>query len=149
MVNDLGYDYAFNYNDKDWFLNLSEASDGRLDIIFDNSGGDVMNQSLKIIGMNGIVLLCGSTSQYFEDEMKGPSNYIWLGTMRARLQGFVVFDYEARYNEARLNLSNWLKGNLIKMPNYIIDGSIDSFPSAFEDLFNGKNFGKMMIRLDD
>ena len=108
-----------------------------------------MNQSLKIIGMNGIVLLCGSTSQYFEDEIKGPSNYIWLGTMRARLQGFVVFDYEARYNEARLNLSNWLKDNLIKMPNYIIDGSIDSFPSAFEDLFNGKNFGKMMIRLDD
>ena len=35
------------------------------------------------------------------------------------------------------------------MPNYIIDGSIDSFPSAFEDLFNGKNFGKMMIKLDD
>ena len=149
LVNDLGYDYAFNYNDKDWFLKLTEASDGRLDIIFDNSGGDAMNQSLKIIGMNGIVLLCGSTSQYFEDEMKGPSNYIWLGTMRARLQGFVVFDYEARYNEARLNLSNWLKDNLIKMPNYIVDGSIDSFPSAFEDLFNGKNFGKMMIRLDD
>ena len=37
--------------------------------------------------------------------MKGPSNYIWLGTMRARLQGFVVFDYEASYIDARLNLS--------------------------------------------
>ena len=149
LVNELGYDYAFNYNDKDWFSKLKDASEGKLDIIFDNSGGEVMNQSLKIIGLNGIVLLCGSTSQYYEDEMKGPSNYIWLGTMRARLQGFVIFDYENRYNEARVNLGKWLKEDKIKMPNYIIESSIDAFPTAFEDLFSGKNFGKMILKLND
>ena len=108
-----------------------------------------MNESLKLIGMNGIVLLCGSTSQYFEDEMKGPSNYIWLGTMRASLQGFVIFDYESRYDEARINLAKWFKDNKIKMPNHIIESSIESFPSAFEDLFDGKNLGKMMLQLND
>lgn len=149
LVNELGYDYAFNYNDSGWLQNLKDASNGRLDIIFDNSGGDVMNESLKLIGMNGIVLLCGSTSQYFEDEMKGPSNYIWLGTMRASLQGFVIFDYESRYDEARINLANWFKDNKIKMPNHIIESSIESFPSAFEDLFDGKNLGKMMLQLND
>ena len=81
--------------------------------------------------------------------MKGPSNYIWLGTMRARLQGFVIFDYENRYNEARLNLAKWLKEDKIKMPNYIIESSIDAFPNAFEDLFSGKNFGKMILKLND
>ena len=45
LVNELGYDYAFNYNDKDWFSKLKDASEGKLDIIFDNSGGEVMNQS--------------------------------------------------------------------------------------------------------
>ena len=149
LVNELGYDYAFNYNDSGWLQNLKDASNGRLDIIFDNSGGDVMNESLKLIGMNGIVLLCGSTSQYFEDEMKGPSNYIWLGTMRASLQGFVIFDYESRYDEARINLAKWFKDNKIKMPNHIIESSIESFPSAFEDLFDGKNLGKMMLQLND
>ena len=142
LVNELGYDYAFNYNDKDWFSKLKDASEGKLDIIFDNSGGEVMNQSLKIIGLNGIVLLCGSTSQYYEDEMKGPSNYIWLGTMRARLQGFVIFDYENRYNEARVNLGKWLKEDKIKMPNYISRALLTLFLMLLKICFQEKTLGK-------
>ena len=53
------------------------------------------------------------------------------------------------YNEARVNLGKWLKEDKIKMPNFIIESSIDAFPNAFEDLFSGKNFGKMILKLND
>jgi hypothetical protein len=108
-----------------------------------------MDESLKIIGMKGIVLLCGSTSQYSENEIKGPNNYIWLGTMRSRLQGFVIFDYEDRYEEARINLSKWLNEKKLKMPTHLVEGDIDKFPEIFEDLYKGKNYGKFVLKLKD
>ena len=149
LIEELGYDHAINYKNKDWFEELSAVSDKRLDIIFDNTGGQVMDESLKIIGMKGIVLLCGSTSQYSENEIKGPNNYIWLGTMRARLQGFVIFDYEDRYEEARINLSKWLNEEKLKMPTHLVEGDIDKFPEIFEDLYKGKNYGKFVLKLND
>lgn len=147
LVDELGYDVAIDYHRDDWFAQLSAAAPDRLDVIFDNVGGEVMNQSLKLIGMNGIVLLCGSTSQYAAEEMKGPSNYIWLGTMRARLQGFVVFDYASQYALARKRMAGWIKSGRLKLPEYAFDGGVADFGRAFEQLYRGANRGKMLLRL--
>jgi len=76
---------------------MLEAAPDRIDAIFDNVGGPILNESLRLIGMKGTVLLCGATSQYTEEEVTGPSNYIWLGTMRARMQGFVVYDFAEKF----------------------------------------------------
>ena len=147
LVNELGYDVAINYNDENWYEQLEAAAPDRLNIIFDNTGGSVMNEALKLIAMHGVVLLCGSTSQYYQDEMSGPSNYIWLGSMRARLQGFVIFDYAERYTDARKKISQWIDNGSLKLPEFVCDGDIEDFPSAFKKLFEGKNFGKMLLKL--
>lgn len=147
LIDELGYDVAINYNDPDWFEQLERESPNRINIIFDNTGGFVMNESLKLIAMHGVVLLCGSTSQYTEDTMGGPSNYIWLGSMRARLQGFVIFDYIEKYPEARENMSKWINSGLLKIPEYSCEGDIEDFPKTFRKLFEGKNLGKMLLKL--
>ena len=69
--------------------------------------------------------------------------------MRARLQGFVIFDYEDRYEEARINLSKWLNEEKLKMPTHLIEGDIGKFPEIFEDLYKGKNYGKFVLQLND
>mgnify|MGYP001560819020 FL=1 len=147
LVEELGYDVAINYKDDDWYDQLLEAAPERLDVIFDNVGGEILDKSLKLIGMRGVVLLCGSTSQYTEEEMKGPSNYIWLGTMRARMQGFVIFDYVDRYSEARSRMATWIKTGLLKIPAHELAGDVDAFPEAFKQLYEGKNLGKMLLKL--
>ena len=147
LINELGYDIAINYNDPDWTAQLEKAAPDRLDVIFDNVGGTILNESLRLIGMRGIVLLCGSTSQYTEDNMTGPNNYIWLGTMRARMQGFVIFDYAEGYQQARLNMAKWVSEGKLKLPEHVIEGDVDAFPSAFQSLYEGENFGKMLVRL--
>lgn len=147
LVNELGYDVAINYNDSDWYDQLVAAAPERLDVIFDNVGGEILDKSLKLIGMRGVVLLCGSTSQYTEEEMKGPSNYIWLGTMRARMQGFVIFDYVERYSEARARMADWIKTGSLKIPSHELEGDVDAFPEAFKQLYEGKNLGKMLLKL--
>ncbi|MCP5184924.1 MAG: NADP-dependent oxidoreductase, partial [Pseudomonadales bacterium] len=147
LVEELGYDVAINYRHAGWFERLREAAPERLDVVFDNTGGDVMNQSLKLIGMHGTVLLCGSTSQYTEEAMQGPSNYIWLGTMRARLQGFVVFDYAARYAEARARMAGWIRDGRLKLPETAVEGDLSEFGAVFEQLYRGVNRGKMLLKL--
>ena len=147
LVEELGYDIAINYKDVDWYEQLVDAAPERLDVIFDNVGGSILDKSLRLIGMHGVVLLCGSTSQYSEEEMSGPSNYIWLGTMRARMQGFVIFDYAERYPEARAKMARWVRDGRLKIPSYEVAGDVDAFPEAFQQLYQGKNLGKMLLKL--
>ena len=147
LVDELGYDVAINYKDSDWYEQLVAAAPDKLDVIFDNVGGDILDQSLKLIGMRGVVLLCGSTSQYVAEEMTGPDNYIWLGTMRARMQGFVVFDYTERYPEARRRMAKWIANGSLKIPSFEVAGDVDQFPVAFQQLYQGKNLGKMLLKL--
>ena len=147
LVEELGYDIAINYKDVDWYEQLVNAAPERLDVIFDNVGGSILDESLRLIGMHGVVLLCGSTSQYSEEEMSGPSNYIWLGTMRARMQGFVIFDYAERYPEARAKMARWVRDGRLKIPSYEMAGDVDAFPEAFQQLYQGKNLGKMLLKL--
>lgn len=147
LTGTLGYDVAINYNDSDWFEQLNAAAPDRLDVIFDNVGGTILDESLRLIGMHGTVLLCGSTSQYSEEEMQGPRNYIWLGTMRARLQGFVIFDYAEQYPQARARMSRWINDGSLILSEHVRKGSVADYPAAFQALYEGENQGKMLLQL--
>ena len=147
LTETLGYHAAINYRDGDFYEQLAAAAPDRIDVIFDNVGGTVLDDSLKLIGMRGVVLLCGSTSQYTAENMAGPSNYIWLGTMRARMQGFVIFDYADRYAEARKRMAQWVEDGDLQLVEHLVDGDVDAFPVAFQQLYEGQNRGKMLVRL--
>lgn len=143
----LGYDHAINYNDGNLYEQLAAVAPERIDVIFDNVGGDILDESLRLINTRGVVLLCGSTSQYSQEEMLGPRNYIWLGTMRARMQGFVVFDYADRYAQARGRMSQWLSSGQLALPEHAVEGSVSDFPAVFKSMYEGENFGKTLVRL--
>lgn len=147
LTDTLGYHAAINYKNGGLYEQLAQAAPDRIDVIFDNVGGTVLDESLRLIGMRGVVLLCGSTSQYVADEMIGPSNYIWLGTMRARMQGFVIFDYADRYAQARQRMARWIAAGELKLVEHMVDGGVDAFPDAFRQLYEGENRGKMLVRL--
>lgn len=147
LTDEVGYDVAINYNKGDLYEALKEAAPDRIDVIFDNVGGPVLDESLRWIGMRGKVLLCGATSQYTEEKMVGPSNYIWLGTMRACMQGFVVFDYADQYEEARKQMSQWMKEGKLKMFEYVVDGDVGDYMDVFQQMYRGKNLGKTVVRM--
>jgi NADPH-dependent curcumin reductase CurA len=147
LTEELGYDIAINYRQGDLYEQLAAAAPERIDVIFDNVGGEVLDESLRLIAMRGVVLLCGSTSQYPAETMTGPNNYIWLGTMRARMQGFVIFDYAERYPEARRRMARWIADGSLKLADHVIDGDVGDFPDAFRQLYEGQNKGKMLVRL--
>lgn len=62
-------------------------------------------------------------------------------SMRIRMQGFVVFDYESKYAEARKELAQWLSQGKLKRKETVIKGGITKSEEALVALFEGRNTG--------
>ena len=117
-----------------------------VDVFFDNVGGETLNTVLPMMRMHGRIVICGAISQYNNTgPVKGPSNYMSLLVSRARMEGFVIFDYAKQYPEAIATMAGWLADGKLKSQEQIEDG-IENFPSVLLKLFDGGNFGKLILR---
>jgi NADPH-dependent curcumin reductase len=106
----------------------------------------VLDAALGRLSRGARVVICGAVSQYNESSMKGPSNYMALLVRRARMEGFVVFDYASRYPEAAREMGGWMAAGDLKSVEDIVDG-IETFPDTLLKLFRGENKGKLCLRV--
>ncbi len=146
LVDELGFDAAIDYKDQDLGEALREHCPKGIDVFFDNVGGETLNTVLPLLRMHGRVAICGAISQYNNTgPVSGPSNYLSLLVSRARMEGFVVFDFADRYPEAIAAMGAWLAAGKLKSKEQIEDG-IENFPAVLLKLFDGSNFGKLILR---
>ena len=146
VVDKYGFDACIDYKTEDVAKALKSACPDRIDIYFDNVGGSILEQALARIAMHGRILLCGAISQYNSAAMTGPSNYMNLLVQRARMEGFVVFDYAARFPEAIMEMMGWMQEGKLLLDEHIVEG-IDNFPEALRMLFDGRNKGKLVLKI--
>ncbi|RIB12052.1 zinc-binding dehydrogenase [Gigaspora rosea] len=146
LVDELGFDVALNYRDPDFAEQLTKATPNYIDVYFDNVGGDILNLCLKRIAKFARIVLCGAISQYNEKAYKGPSNYVSLIAQSGKMEGFIVYNYKDRYQEAVFELSEWLQQGKIKTRDYVVEG-LENAPQALLRLFKGENTGKMLIKI--
>ena len=150
IVDELGFDTAIDYRAGDVRKALRrEAPDG-IDVYFDNVGGEILDAALANLAMKARVVICGAISQYNnEGAMRGPANYMALLVRRARMEGFLVFDYAARYREAASEMGGWIAAGKLQSKEHIVRGTIDDFPATLQMLFRGENVGKLVLELED
>jgi NADPH-dependent curcumin reductase CurA len=147
LVDELGFDAVIDYKNDDVRAKLREHAPQGIDVYFDNVGGEILDHALGQLRRKARVVLCGAISQYNNTgAFVGPKNYMSLLVNRARMEGFVIFDYAARYPEAALALAKWHLEGKLKAKEDIVDG-IDQFPEALCKLFRGENFGKLILKI--
>ena len=118
-----------------------------VDIYFDNVGGDMLDTVLTRINLRARIVICGAISQYNNTTpVKGPANYLSLLVNRARMEGIVVFDYADRFPIAVAELAGHLKAGRMKSKEDVVVG-LDTFPETLLKLFNGENFGKLVLQV--
>ena len=118
-----------------------------VDIYFDNVGGDILDAVLARINLKARIIICGAISQYNNTTpVKGPANYLSLLVNRARMEGIVVFDYADRYHVAVAEMAGYLKVGRMKSKEDVVVG-LDTFPESLLKLFNGENFGKLVLQV--
>jgi hypothetical protein len=148
LKSEFGFDEAINYKTTE---NMTEAianacPDG-VDIYFDNVGGEISEAVLFNINKFSRTVNCGAISVYNNTELpKSISVQPFLVKKSSSMQGFVVFDYVDKHPEGVKQLTEWLSQGKLKYTETIREG-FENIPQAFLDLFEGKNKGKMVVKL--
>jgi NADPH-dependent curcumin reductase CurA len=148
LVRDLGFDAAVDYKAGGVYRALKAVCPNGIDVYFDNTGGPVLEAALSLMNLRGRIVCCGNVSQYdVEKPAPGPMAVPGLVvTKRLRLEGFVVMDFFDQRAEAEARLARWVEEGKIKAIVDIVDG-LDKAPQALIGLFEGRNKGKMAVRV--
>ena len=142
-----GFDVAFNYKVGPVLKQLNlEAPDG-IDVYFDNVGGETLEAALSALRVHGRIIACGGISGYNEEKPQpGPSNLFNITTKRLTMKGLIVRDFLDRQGEFEKEVGGYFRAGKVKNKETVVEG-IDQAVGAFIGLFEGKNVGKMVVKL--
>ena len=148
VVRELGFDACVNYKKGDLLAALRDACPGGVDVYFENVGGDVLRAVMQLLNMNARIPLCGLISEYnATDPVPGP-NLRPLLFNRALVKGFIVSDHMARLPDFLKDCGAWVREGRLKYREDIVVG-LEHAPEAFIGLLQGKNFGKLLVRVGE
>lgn len=152
VVKTLGFDECIDHRDEELAQLLAQACPQGIDVYYENVGGKVFDAVMPILNPSARIPLCGLISQYNATELPQGADRIGLlmGTLlvkRIKMQGFIVFDdYGHRYGEFAQAMGQWLAEGKIHYKEDIVEG-LDNAAEAFIGLLDGKNFGKLVVRV--
>jgi NADPH-dependent curcumin reductase CurA len=149
LADELRLDGVIDYKaEPDLAAAIGRACPDGVDLYFDNVGGPTLDAALVHLRTDGRVVLCGRISQVAADPPYGIRNLGQLLARRGRMQGFQVFRYHDRYEEARAWLAARHTEGRLHLRLHILDG-LRHAPRALSMLFRGENTGKLVVRVSD
>jgi NADPH-dependent curcumin reductase CurA len=147
VVDELGFDAAFDYREGTVSRQLREHAPDGVDVYFDNVGGDHLEGAIANMRDFGRIALCGAIAQYNATEAApGPRNMWLVVTRRLKLQGFIVTDHNDLAKEYLTTASAWIREDRLRFKETYVEG-LDHAVDAFLDMHRGANVGKMLVRL--
>ncbi|BDB42433.1 MULTISPECIES: NADP-dependent oxidoreductase [Mycobacterium] len=149
LTDQLGFDAAVDHKADDWHAQLVAATPNGIDVDFENVGGVIMDAIFARLNIGARVALCGLISGYNEaDPPPGPRAFGNLLIQRATVQGFIVLDHFGRTPEAISEISGLIAEGRLTPLETVVEG-FDQLPTAINMLFDGKNVGKLMVKITD
>ena len=146
--NEFGYDVAIDYRAGHLDERIADACPHGVDLYFDNTAGEISDAVLRNLAVGARVIICGTASiASWTPTPLGPRVERHLLVKRARMQGFLIFDYVGRYAEGLNALTEWVRAGLIHYREDILDG-IEQAPDSIAGLYRGDNLGKRLIRIE-
>jgi NADPH-dependent curcumin reductase CurA len=151
-VEELGFDVCLDRRDPHLVARLAAACPHGIDVYFENVGGDVFDAVLPLLNIGARVPVCGVIAHYNEETPPpGPNRLpLLMSTVlqkRIRMQGFIILDhYQDRFDTFRRDMTEWIVAGRVKLREDVVDG-LESAPEAFIGLLQGRNFGKLVVRV--
>ncbi|MFC4762719.1 NADP-dependent oxidoreductase [Dyella koreensis] len=153
-VEELGFDACLDRRDPQLAEHLAAACPNGIDVYFENVGGAVFDAVLPLLNNGARVPVCGVIAHYNEDDLPAgpdrlPKTVTTLLQKRIRMEGFIILDhYGNRFDDFRRDMSEWIASGRVKLREDVVDG-LENAPDAFIGLLEGRNFGKVVVRLTD
>lgn len=148
ITSEFGFDHGINYNSStNMNAAIKKVATSGVDIYFDNVGGPISDAVLFNINKFARMVICGAISVYNNTELpQSLSVQPFLIKNSALMQGFIISNFSEKFPEAINQLATWLADGKLTYTETIVEG-FENIPKAFIDLFDGKNKGKMIVRI--
>jgi len=149
IKDELGFDAGINYKTENVDAALTKVCPLGVDVYFDNVGGAITDAVFDHLNLGARISICGSISQYNQDEPEpGPRKMGLLVGKQARAEGFLVGQFKDRHEVGRQRLAGWIKEGRIKYREDVVEG-LENAPLAFIGLMQGRNFGKLLVKVSE
>ncbi|MER7394951.1 NADP-dependent oxidoreductase [Streptomyces sp. NPDC000151] len=147
LIEELGFDAAFNYKDGPVLDRLKAAAPDGIDVYFDNVGGDHLEAAIEVLNGHGRIAACGAVAQYNATEPPtGPRNMFQVVTKRLEMKGFIVGDSIRRRPDFLHEVGAWLRDGRLIESRTTVHG-LRNAPDAFLGMLRGENTGKMLVTI--
>ncbi|MCA2010305.1 NADP-dependent oxidoreductase [Cereibacter sphaeroides] len=146
---ELGYRAGVNHRTtQDFVGDVARACPDGVDVFIDNTAGPAHDAAMANLNTFGRIVVVGTVAlaDRFETPDIGPRHLRQTMIKRARIEGFLLDDFEAEYASARADLLGWYKQGLLQTREDVSEG-IASVPEAFTRMLRGENFGKQLVHL--
>jgi len=151
-VEELGFDACLDRRDPQLAERLAAVCPDGIDVYFENVGGAVFDAVLPLLNIGARVPVCGYIAHYNDETPPpGPDRLPQLTAAllqkRIRMQGFIILDhYAERFDDFRRDMGEWVAAGRVRLREERIDG-LENAPAAFIGLLEGRNFGKLVVRV--
>ncbi|MGO4702247.1 NADP-dependent oxidoreductase [Dyella sp. 2RAB6] len=153
-VEELGFDVCLDRRDPELAKKLAEACPNGIDVYFENVGGEVFDAVVPLLNNHARVPVCGIIAHYNDKSLPAGPNRLPLvmSTVlqrRVRMEGFIILDhYGKRFEQFFREMSEWIAAGKVKVREDVVDG-LENAPLAFIGLLEGRNFGKLVVKVAD
>jgi hypothetical protein len=148
VTDELGFDACVDHRGRDLGAALDSACPAGIDVYFENVGGAVQAAVFPRLNDHARMIMCGMISEYNDAEPRPGPSLVAAVRKRLRIQGFIVSDHAALRPEYLALAAPLVRSGQLKYREDIVEG-IDNAPAAFIGLLQGKNFGKLVVKLGD
>ena len=153
VIDELGFDACVSHQSDNLAANLKAACPDGIDVYFENVGGKVFDAVWPLLNTFARVPVCGRIANYnLTGPPPGPDQTARLMgrvlVRRLTLHGFIVFDHVDRMPDFLRDVGAWIRNGELKYREDIVEGLENAVP-AFQGLFQGRNFGKLLVRVSD
>lgn len=147
-LTEIGFDETIDYKSQSVLQRLREVAPDGIDVYFDNVGGAILDAALANLRRGARIVICGAIASYNDEALPpGPSRYLSLLVFRARMQGFVVFDYADKDAAAIAAMGQLLHEGRLVARETVVEGGVADFGATLLDLFAGRNTGKLVLKI--
>lgn len=150
---ELGIETVLSHRSPTLAEDLAEACPDGIDVYFENVGGAVLDAVLPLLNLHARVPLCGIIAHYNESAPPPGPNRLPLAMgillrQRATIAGYIISDHWERFPEFLREATPWVQDGTLKYREDLVEG-LEKTPEAFRGLLQGKNFGKLLVRVSD
>jgi NADPH-dependent curcumin reductase len=145
VVEELGFDACVDHRAPDFSRQLEAACPAGIDVYFENAGGAVQQAVWPLLNDFARIPVCGLIAQYNSPPMPGPDMFSVL-RKRLTVRGFIVWDFAAKEADFLRDVGDWIRTGRLKYREDVVEG-LENAPSAFLGLLQGRNFGKLLVKV--